>query len=53
MTDFNYKYGAFQFSVEPFELKNSLALFQRMATKLLEDLHLVRVYIDDVVVYSN
>lgn len=42
ITTFTFKYSTFQFSVMIFGLMNTPAMFQRMATELLDDLDFVK-----------
>lgn len=53
ITSYTCKYGLFQFSLMPFGLLNATSMLQRMATELLGDLDFVKVYIVEVVIYSN
>ena len=52
-TTFRCRYGTFQFEVMPFGLMNAPATFQRMMDEILQDLDFVKVYIDDIVIYSK
>ena len=47
------RYGTFQFDVMPFGLMNAPSTFQRMMDHVIKDLPLVRVYVDDVVIFSQ
>lgn len=51
-TTFVCRFGTFQFEVMPFGLMNAPSTFQRMMTAILSDLPFVRVYLDDVVIFS-
>ena len=53
MTTFVTRYGTFQFEVMPFGLMNAPSTFQRMMDVVLKGLEFVRVYIDDIVVFSK
>ena len=53
MTSFVTRYGTYQFEVMPFGLMNAPATFQRMMDFVLQDIPFVRVYIDDVVIFSK
>ena len=53
MTTFITRYGTFQFEVMPFGLMNAPSTFQRMMDIVLQGFSVVRVYIDDVVVFSK
>ena len=53
-TAFCTPWGKFQFCRMPFGLRNGPAVFQRLMDKLLhQDLAFSRVYIDDIVVFSD
>lgn len=52
-TTFVCRYGTFQFEVMPFGLMNAPSTFQRMMDYVFRDLLFVRVYLDDVVVFSD
>ena len=52
-TTFVCCYGTFQFEVMPFGLMNALSTFQRMMDYVFRDILFVRVYLDDVVVFSD
>ena len=53
-TAFCTPWGKFQFSRMPFGLRNGPAVFQRMMDKILhEELEHCRVYIDDIVIFSQ
>lgn len=52
MTTFVCRYGTFQFEVMPFGLLNAPSTVQRMMDGLLSHLPLVRVYLDDAVIFS-
>ena len=45
--------GLYEYLVMPFGMKNSGSTFQRMANDLVRDLTGVRVYVDDLVVFSD
>ena len=47
------RYGTFQFEVMPFGLMNAPSTFQRMMDGVLKDLPFVRVYLHDLVVFSE
>ena len=51
-TTFVCRYGTFKFEVMPFGLMNAPSTFQRMMDYVFRDLPFVRVYLDDVVVFS-
>lgn len=53
MTTFVTKYGTYQFEVIPFGLMNAPSTFQRMMDTVLQGLSFVRVFIDEVVVFSR
>ena len=53
VTTFTCKLGTFCFEVMPFGLMNAPATFQRMMNEVLKGLSFVRVYLDDVVIFSN
>ena len=50
---FRCKFGARKLEAMPFGLKNAPPAFQRIMTALLEDLPYARVYIDDIVIFSD
>jgi hypothetical protein len=54
-TAFNTRYGAYEFMVTPFGLKNSPSAFQRMMDEILKEYidDFVIVYIDDLLIYSK
>ena len=53
-TAFCTPWGKYQFSRMPFGLRNGPAVFQRMMDKILhQDLEYSRVYIDDIVIFSQ
>ena len=52
-TTFVCRYGTFQFEVMPFGLMNAPSTFQRMIDGAFKDLPFIRVYLDDVVVFSE
>ena len=52
-TTFICRYGTYQFEVMPFGLMNAPFTFQRMMDQVFQNLGFVRVYLDDVVVYSS
>lgn len=52
-TTFVCRYGTFQFEVMPFGLMNAPSTFQRMMDGIFRGLPFLRVYLDDVVVFSN
>lgn len=54
-TAFNTRYGAYEFLVTPFGLKNSPSAFQRMMNEILHDYldDFVLVYVDDLLIYSK
>jgi transposase InsO family protein len=54
-TAFNTRYGAYEFLVTPFGLKNSPSAFQRMMDEILKEYldEFVIVYIDDLLIYSS
>lgn len=52
-TIFVCRFGTFLFDLIPFGLMNALSTFQRMMDQLLDGLSFVRVYLDDVVVFSK
>ena len=54
-TAFNTRYGAYEFLVTPFGLKNSPSAFQRMMDEILVEYidEFVIVYIDDLLIYSK
>ena len=45
--------GTFAFQVTPYGLRNAPATFQRMMCEVFQDLKFVRVYMDDIVVFSK
>ena len=47
------KFGTYRFEVMPFGLMNASATFQRLMDKFLEGADFVRIYVDDVVVFSE
>ena len=47
------KFGTFAFQVTPYGLRNAPATFQRMMYEVLKDLPFVKVYMDDIVVFSK
>ena len=53
ITAFSTTGGLFEFNVLPFGLSTAPALFQRMMDNCLKGLPFARVYIDDIVVFSN
>ena len=52
-TTFVCRYGTYQFEVMPFGLMNAPSTFQRMMDQVFRHLDFVRVYLDDVVVFSE
>ena len=52
-TAFITQKGLFQFEVLPFGLSNAVSAFQRTMETVLEGLPNVRVYLDDIMVYST
>ena len=53
-TAFCTPWGKYQFSRMPFGLRNGPAVFQRLMDKILhQDLEYSRVYIDDIVIFSQ
>ena len=52
-TTFVCRYGTFQFEVIPFGLMNAPSTFQTMMDSVLRDQPFVRVYLDDVFVFSE
>lgn len=53
MTTFVCRFGTFKFEVMTFGLMNSPSTFQRMMDQIVKDFTFVRVYLDDVVVFSE
>ena len=53
MTTFVCRFGTFQFEVMPFGMMNAPSTFQRMMDQLFCHKDFVRVYVDDVVVFSR
>ena len=51
-TTFVCRYGTYKFEVMPFGLMNTPSTFQRMMDDVFRNLEFVRVYLDDVVVFS-
>ncbi|PWI46234.1 hypothetical protein CEE45_17880, partial [Candidatus Heimdallarchaeota archaeon B3_Heim] len=45
--------GFYQYTVTPFGMKNSPAVFQRMVNNLIRDIDGCEGYIDDVIIYSE
>lgn len=52
LTAFRTKSGVYAWNVMPMGLMNSPATFQRFMSQCFEDLPFVRVYIDDIIIYS-
>lgn len=52
-TTFVCRFGTFRFEVMPFGLMNAPATFQRLMDRILEELPFVRVYMDDVIIFSK
>ncbi len=52
-TSFVLPFGQYQFHVMPFGLKNSPRTFQRAMEKILGDLEFVKIFLDDVLVFSK
>ena len=52
-TTFVCRYGTYQFEVMPFGLMNAPSTFQRMMDQVFRHLNFVRVYLDDVVIFSE
>lgn len=54
-TAFNTRYGAYEFLVTPFGLKNSPSAFQRMMDEIFKDYidDFLLVYVDDLLIYSK
>ena len=53
MTTFVCRYGKYKFEFMPFALMNAASTFQRMMDTIARGFPFVRVYLDDVVVFSN
>ena len=53
MTTFVCRYGTYKFEVIPFGLLNAPSIFQRMMDTIVRGLPFVRVYLDDVVIFSK
>ena len=53
MTTFVCRYGTYKFEVMPFGLMNAPSTFQRMMDTIFCGVPFVRVYLDDVVVFSK
>ena len=53
MTTFVCRYGTYKFEVMPFGLMNAPSTFQRIMNTNVRGLPFVRVYLDDVVVFSK
>ncbi len=53
ITTFTCKYGTFRFEVMPFGLTNAPRTFQRFMQHVLRGIDGVRVYIDDIVIFSK
>lgn len=45
--------GLFSYRVMPFGLRNAPATFQRLMNRVVGDLEVCLVYLDDVVIYSD
>lgn len=52
-TTFLTKYGTYEFLVMPFGLMNAPKTFQQMLIEVLKGLYFLRVYLDEVIVYSK
>lgn len=52
-TEFVCLYGTYRFEVKPFGLMNAPSTFQRMVDDVLKGLDFVRVYLDDLVIFSK
>jgi len=52
-TTFTCRYGTYAWNVMPMGLMNAPSTFQRAMDKLLGDLPFVRVYLDDIIVFSE
>ena len=52
-TTFKCRFGAYQFEVMPFGLKNSSATFQRMMDNILENVTNIKCYVNDVFGHSE
>lgn len=52
LTTFICRYGTFAFKVMPFGLMNAPSTFQRAMDMILKDLPFVRVYLDDIIIFS-
>ena len=46
-------FGLFQYCVLPFGMVNAPPTFQRLMDKIIEGLHNVRVYIDDLIIFNS
>ncbi|XP_066952544.1 uncharacterized protein [Macrobrachium rosenbergii] len=53
LTAFTTPDGLYQYTVLPFGLKNAPAVFQRLMDQVISDMPGVRVYLDDIVVFSD
>lgn len=53
MTASTCRYGTRPYFLMLSTLGNAPIIFERMATKPLRDLDLVKVYIDDIIIYTN
>lgn len=52
-TTFTCQFGTYRFEVIPFDLMNAPATFQRMMNKTSKELQFCRVYLGDILIFSN
>ncbi|XP_068225197.1 uncharacterized protein [Palaemon carinicauda] len=53
LTAFTTPDGLYQYTVLPFGLKNAPAVFQRLMDQVISNMPGIRVYLDDIVVFSD
>lgn len=52
-TSFVLPFGQYEFKRLPFGLANAPRIFQRIMNKIFEDLNFVKIFLDDILIYSN